>query len=234
LFYIVDLEAQRLYNTDKKGMRTLPDFRMLDMDSYPRREHFEYFRGMRYPYVGTTVEVDITQFATAVHDGRLPFFLSFLYLVSTAANAVPEFRQRILDGGIAEYDSCPTSHTLSLPDGTYCYCTLESGMAFDKFIPYAMERQDVSRSARSLDDGEDGLPLIFVSTVPWISYTALTQPVPEPADSNPRITWGKYFTRDDRIFMPVTVLCNHALVDGLQIAKFYSLLERQIAGFGNK
>ncbi len=43
---------------------------------------------------------------------------------------MPEFRRRILNGGIVEYARCCTSHTVALEDETYCYCTLESAMPF--------------------------------------------------------------------------------------------------------
>ncbi len=42
---------------------------------------------------------------------------------------------------------------------------------------------------------------IFISTLPRISYTSLIQPVPVPADSNPRITWGKYFVQEERVLL---------------------------------
>ena len=48
----------------------------------------------------------------------------------------------------------------------------------------------------------------------WLNYTALQQPVPCPADSNSLITWGRYGKSAGRLLMPVTVLANHALVDG--------------------
>lgn len=65
-------------------------------------------------------------------------------------------------------------------------------------------------------------------SLPWLNYTALQQPVPCPADSNPRITWGRYEKSAGRLLMPVTVLVNHALVDGRQIADFYERLNARI------
>ena len=35
-------------------------YKTIDMPAYPRRAHFDYFRSLAYPYVGTTVNVDIT------------------------------------------------------------------------------------------------------------------------------------------------------------------------------
>lgn len=75
----------------------------------------------------------------------------------------------------------------------------------------------------------DTLDLFYISTLPWISYSALIQPVPIPADSNPRITWGKFSTRDNRLVLPVSVLCHHALVDGRHLGLFYQALDQALA-----
>lgn len=55
------------------------------------------------------------------------------------------------------------------------------------------------------------------------------QPVPAPADSNPRITWGRFYAEGEKTLLPVSVLCNHALVDGVHIAAFYRRLEAEMA-----
>lgn len=109
-----------------------------------------------------------------------------------AANRVPEFRRRILNGEIVEYARCRTSHTVALEDETYCYCTLESAMPFAEYLPYAKREQERAKAARSIEeDAADTGDLLFISTLPWLSYTALVQPVPVPADSNPRINLGQ-------------------------------------------
>lgn len=78
----------------------------------------------------------------------------------------------------------------------------------------------------TIDEEDDEVyDKIFISTLPWVSYTSLIQPVPIPADSNPRITWGKYFAQGNRTLLPVSVLCHHALVDGIHIASFYNQLD---------
>lgn len=72
--------------------------------------------------------------------------------------------------------------------------------------------------------------MYFISTLPWIRYTSLIQPVAGGDESNPRITWGKYeHTADGRLVMPVSVLAHHVLVDGAHIAAFYKNLDFEIA-----
>ena len=62
-------------------------YTIIDMEKDPRCGQFAYFRAMQYPFASVTVEVDITDMMTA--RGSRPFFLSLLYAVVRAANAVP-------------------------------------------------------------------------------------------------------------------------------------------------
>ena len=209
-------------------------FRWLDMDNFPRRAHFEYFSGLAYPYVGTTANVDITDPLAKLKARKLPFFLTICYCAVRAANRVPAFRQRILDGGIIEFDRCVPSYTVALEDGAFCFCTL------DRDLPYLPYREYLSAGARAqeaakahpsiADSPDETLSKFFISSLPWVGYTALVQPVPMPADSNPRISWGKYFSQEGRTLLPVSVLCHHALVDGIHIAAFYRALDEELAG----
>jgi len=199
------------------------------LKDYKRESHFDYFNSLSYPYVGVTVNVEITDLLKKVKAEKLRFFLTFCYCVSKAANGVPEFRQRIVNNSIVEYESCRTSHTVALEDGTYCYCTLESSMPFPDYLDYAVRAQEAAKSERSIEeDREESNDKIFISTLPWLTYTSFIQPVPIPADSNPRITWGKYYKQEEKVLMPVSVLCNHALVDGKHMADFYEALDREI------
>ena len=49
----------------------------IDMNSYPRKSHFEYFRNMAYPYVGATVNIDITCLFNVIKRKNLPFFFNY-------------------------------------------------------------------------------------------------------------------------------------------------------------
>lgn len=197
----------------------------LDMDRYPRKEQFDLFRSLAYPYVGMTVNLDITNFMSYIKEKGLPFYLTFLYAATQTANAVPEFRRRILGNGIIEYDHCICSYTLALENENYCYCTADDRLPFNEFLKDSKQRQEKARQNQTLAEGADENQRFFFSSIPWISYTSIIQPVPIPADSNPRITWGKYFTSEGGLKIPVSVLVNHALMDGFHISKFFSKLQ---------
>ncbi len=202
-------------------------YHVIDMENNARSEHFKYFSAMQNPYVGVTCEVEITDFYRAVKESTRPFFLSLLWCAAQAANSVPELRRRILNGGVIEYDWCPTSHTVAREDGSYGYCPLDGHQELDEFLRYALPLHEAARQGAGIEE-DDPLPLFFVSCVPWLHYTSLVQPTPVPADSNPRITFGKYVRRGAQYVIPVTLLCHHALVDGLHISRFYQALDEKL------
>ncbi len=202
-------------------------YRDLDMEHYPRKKQFELFRSLAYPYVGMTVNLDITDFISCIKEKGLPFYLTFLYAAAQTANTIPEFRRRLKGDGIIEYDHCISSYTLALENESYCYCTADDRLPFEDFLKDSKKRQEMARQSQSLSDGEDENQHLFFSSIPWVSYTSIIQPVPMPADSNPRITWGKYQAMEGAIKIPVSVLVNHALMDGFHISKFFIGLQRR-------
>lgn len=201
----------------------------IDMNTYPRRDHFAHFCAMAYPYVGVTVDADVTDLLALCREKGYSFYLLVLHAVALAADEVPEFRRRINQGGIVEYDECPTSHTELKPDGTYAYCTLHHHMPLADYLAKAEAARAAARESGSIEEEDDVQSMYFISTLPWLHYTQLVQPVACGEESNPRITWGKYQPdAAGRMMMPLSVLVHHALADGLHIAKFYEAFDRQV------
>ncbi len=110
------------------------NWRTVDMSRESRRDQFAYFQTLSNPYVGVTVQVDVTELAVWCRERGTSFFLAMLYAAVRAANGVPELRRRIRGDQVVEYDRCPSSHTVALPDGTYCYCSLEVDRPFREFL----------------------------------------------------------------------------------------------------
>ena len=201
----------------------------IDLDTYPRRNHFNHFCAMAYPYTGVTVDVDVTDLLALCREKGDSFYLMVLHAVALAADDVPEFRRRIDHGGIVEYDECPTSHIELKPDGTYAYCTLRHHMPLAEYLAQAESARTAAREGGSIEEEDDVQSMYFISTLPWLHYTQLIQPVACGEESNPRITWGKYQADDNgRMMMPLSVLVHHALADGIHIAKFYEAFNQQM------
>ena len=200
--------------------------KIIDLENYPRRSHFEFFNAMAYPYVGLTANVDVTKLLAFAKERGGSSFLACLWAAATAANAVPELRQRMVGDKIVEFDHCDTAHTVAQPDNTFCNCRTDCRRSLEEFLVYGKQRQvEASRRHGFVSTQDDETDLIFLSCVPWISFTQVIQPTPIPADSNPRIVFGKFIREGDRTLMPLHIQANHALVDGYHVARFFQEFE---------
>lgn len=203
--------------------------REIDLSRSPRKAHFDHFLHYPNPHVGVTVDVDVTELVRLCREKGWSFYLAFIRVAALAANAVPELRRRIRGEGIVEYDRCGTSHIELLENGTYCYCTLrhDPAQSWEDFMENALAERERARAGASIQEEDDVESLLFITSLPWLHYSGFVQPTAGPKDSNPRISWGKYQADDrGRLMMPLTLLCHHSLVDGLQIAAFYQEVER--------
>ena len=203
--------------------------RIIDMERDPRKAHFEYFRSLQNPMLGLTVNVDVTALRGFCRERGCSFYLAFMHAAALAANAVPQLRRRIRDGAVVEYDACGTSHVELAQDGTYGYCTLWHDMDWDAWLPYAEAARQACRERASIEEDADVEALYFITSLPWLHYTQLTQPTAGGDESNPRISWGR-FEPDaaGRLMMPVTLLVHHALADGLHVARFYRNIREEL------
>ena len=216
----------------------------IDMTKYPRLDHFRHFLTMQQPCVSITVQVDITDWLSRLRASGCPFFLSFQYAVVRAANRIPEFRQRIVDDKIVEYDYCNPSYIVSLPDDTYRYCNVNVNQPFAQYLKESRVKQDAALHSEHLEEEEgDVLGLLFISCVPWFNYTEAMMPYPGGSFSNPSFCWGgyrteKYLALEDGLVtekvktsIPVTLFFNHALIDGIHAGRFFDNLGDELNNF---
>lgn len=200
--------------------------KIINLENHPRRSHFEYFGSLAYPYMGLTANVDVTNLIRFAKEKGGSTFHAVLWAAAKAANSVPELRHRIVDGQIVEYDHCNVGYTVALEDHTFCNCYTESRMSMEEFFVDARRRQEEAKKHPGfVNPDEDETGLIFTSCVPWVAFTQCVQPVPIPADSNPRIVFGKYIREGERTLMPLHIQCNHALVDGWHIGEFFRIFQ---------
>lgn len=74
--------------------------------------------------------------------------------------------------------------------------------------------------------------IVYHSTLPWLRFTAFANALPGKDDSIPRVVFGKC-TREGSaaMKMPVAVEVHHALVDGVDVAKFIERFQSELDSF---
>lgn len=203
----------------------------IDINNWNRKEHFDMFNNMDIPYVNLTANLDITKFYPEVKKDNFSFFRSILYLLSKAANEIEEFRYRIVDNEIFVYDSISPSFTLLNDDNTYSYCKADYYSDFSKFQDETRLQMEKTKNNKQGAEYEKREDLLYVTSIPWISFTNILHPVNTRGDSIPRIAIGKYFNQGDKMLLPFSVQVHHGLMDGYHIGLYFQNLQDLLVNF---
>lgn len=201
--------------------------RVIDQEHWSRKDHFAYFNTFSYPHFNLCANVDITVFSRFLKENRLPFFASFLYVVSRAANEIPEFRYRIRGKQVVEHDAVTPSVTVLTQGDAFSYVAVPWKEEFRAFAADAKARTQAAKNGDACIEDEPGRDdLLYITSIPWVSFTSLTHPMQmNPVDSIPRISWGKCFPQGDRLLLPLSVQGHHALLDGLHVGQYFAWVQ---------
>lgn len=205
--------------------------RTIDLETWPRRDHFRLFQGMDHPHFSVSLDLDVTGWRTALAASGVPFFPAAVHAVSAAANALEPFRMRIRGETVIVHDVVHPSFTVPWGDDLFNFCDVPFTPDRAEFLARLEDAVARAQSAdRLLLSDPQPDDWIFLSCAPWVSFTGLTHPVDvKSQDSFPRLAWGKVFARDGREWMPFNVQLHHGLADGRHVAQLVKRLEAVIA-----
>ncbi len=198
------------------------------MALWPRREQFEFFSGVDYPFYSVTFNLDVTGLYRYVKAHGLSFYYALVHLSTRAINSVEAFHYGMEDGQVVRYDRRVPSFT-DLRPGSENFHIVE--VLTDGTLAEFCAAAKAASAARTgfIDPDSQGEHLIYLSCLPWVDLTAATNERNfDPDDAIPRLTWGKYREENGRKVLGYSVDVNHRFIDGLHIGKFAMELERLI------
>lgn len=203
----------------------------LDLATWNRREHFDLFRRFANPFFSVTVEVDATATWEACKARRSPsFYVSLLFHSLAAANSTEAFRMRIRGDRVWIHDNVRASATILRDDDTFGFGIFPPAPSLGEFTRHAVAEVAAAKKVAPLvlpRPGEDDL--IYHSSLPWLRFAAFGNALNGGIDSVPRIVFGKCAPRGDRWLLPVAVEVHHALVDGLDVARYVRRFEMELS-----
>jgi chloramphenicol O-acetyltransferase type A len=204
-------------------------YRKLNIESWNRKEHFEFFKQFEEPFFGIVAEIDCTEAYNFCKTNKIQFFLYYHYKAIAAVNQTEEFRYRILGKEVIIFDPVHVTTTIGRQDGTFSFAFIPFASTFTEFSELAKRETERIKNTSGLGLSEDTgrLDVIHFSTVPWISFTGVTHARSfKNPDSVPKITFGKYFHRNEKIVMPVSINVHHGLMDAFHVGQFLQVFEQ--------
>jgi chloramphenicol O-acetyltransferase type A len=197
--------------------------RQIDIQTWARRDHFKTFGALDNPHFNMCANVNLTTFYPVVKQRGLSFTVALVYVLSRAANAIPEFRQRIRKGKVIEHEIVNPSITLLTDGDLFSFCNMDYFEDFSEFAARAAERIAYVKEHPTLKSDPAQDDQLFMTAIPWVSFTSFMHPTHfHPADSVPRFAWGKFFEDGTFLKMPLSVQGHHALMDGLHMGRYYA------------
>ncbi|MFE7673318.1 type A chloramphenicol O-acetyltransferase [Streptomyces albidoflavus] len=205
----------------------------IDLDTWPRRQHFDHYRRRVPCTYAMTVEVDVTAFAAALRRSPRKSYLAQVWALATVVNRHEEFRMCLTDSGDpAVWPVVHPAFTVFNPERETFACVWapydpDFGTFHDTAAPLLAEHR---RATDFFPQGDPPPNTFDVSSLPWASFTGFTLDIRDGWDHlAPIFTLGRYTERDARLLLPLSVQIHHAAADGFHTARLTNDLQTLLA-----
>ena len=198
----------------------------IDISTWNRKEHFEFFSTFEEPFFGITTPIDCTIAYENAKTMQIPFFVYYLHKTIAAVNQVENFRYRIEGNDVMLYDEIDASATIMREDKTFGFSFMKFHSDIHEFAKIVQAEIERIQTTSGLFTREYPENIIHFSAVPWINFIGLTHSRNfKIEDSCPKISFGKVVEENGKKIMSLAVLAHHGLVDGYHMGLFVTTLQ---------
>ncbi len=208
-----------------------PAITWLDLETWPRRSHFQSFTTYSKCIIHVTQRLDVTRLYEECRRTGHRLFPTQVALVAEAANQVDEFRMVLSEDGkpgVWNYVS-PAYSIWHEDDKTFSSLCTEYSENREELYQRIVEDMKRYQEARGHIVSPIPPNLLPTSCEPEIDFTSfLVQPCGESIYHQsiaPTIIWGRMTEADGRRTMPFSVSVSHAAADGYHLARFFRILQ---------
>ncbi|CAN5399591.1 CatA-like O-acetyltransferase [soil metagenome] len=203
--------------------------KFVDIENWNRKTTFEFFRDYEDPFFNITANLDGSELYRFCKENKLSFALANLFYSLQAANAIKEFRYRLKDKNVVEFEKVHATQTILSDDETFSFGYFENQETVFEFNGAGKIAVKKYKALKSFDVENDRLDLIYYSVIPWISFTSFKHATRfNNRQTVPRMVFGKLFEEaDGKKKLPHSVEVHHALCDGLHVGKYFNLLQEK-------
>ncbi len=195
----------------------------LDIKKWPRKATYEFFKDYEDPFFNFTANIDVSLVYRFCQKNDLTFSLTLLYYSLVTANQIREFRIRLVDGRLVEFDRIHATQTILNDDETFSFAYFEMMDDVFEFNRSGKEAREKYKALKTFEVESDRSDLIYYSVIPWVSFTSFKHASRlDNSQTVPRIVFGKIFDDSNRKLMPLSVEANHTIMDGFHVGKFFT------------
>ena len=202
--------------------------RKIDLDRWNRKHHFNHFNVLADPYFAVTIPFDVSKAYKKSKDTKVSFFAIYLHECMKAINAVENFKYRIIDNEVFEFDVINASATLLRDDKTFGFSFINFSDHFETFNRNIINEKQRIQESSELYPPVNGLDCIHCSALPWFRFSSHKEPFSGTKDSVPKFAFSKTYNEGGELLMNVAISVSHALVDGYHVGQFAEIFQENL------
>lgn len=149
-------------------------FKKVDMESWPRREHYRYYTKALKVEFNMTAPVDVQNLLRFCHAHGCKFYAAAIYCVTKALNRIENFRMfKNADGELCVWDKIVPNFTFFHPDDcTFSDCWTDFSEDFPTFYNAITADMQTYKDVKGIKT-KPNQPANFycVSCTPWTAFT---------------------------------------------------------------
>ncbi|MCF6435102.1 CatA-like O-acetyltransferase [Pseudoalteromonas sp. MMG022] len=205
----------------------------INLDTWPRAEHYHFFKGFDKPHFNITTNLDLSLLYRYAKQQQYSFTDCYLYCLLKAVNSYTPMRYRIVDGLPVEVDELMASTVFLKEDDTFRFIPLSLQQNITEFAAHTAKQKAIYLNKTLLDEQfmlrETSAAQIHVSILPWFNFSSFSHAATSQGTcvGIPKFVFGQYQIESG--LMPLNIEVHHALLDGVHVAQFLTTLNKVIS-----
>lgn len=190
---------------------------------------FINFQSSRY---SMTARINVKKLWEYSKENDYSFFILSLGCLLDAVNSIPQFKRRIINDTVIEYDYLNgVSPIMNKQQDTYKEMKVKPPEHFNNILSWhdyvKQEIEDIlnnKKEAYSIKmEKRDVENIVNLSCIPWVDFDSMTNCILSGNQIQPLITWGKV---NKNYEMPISITVNHIFINGIELGIFYKKVQK--------
>lgn len=176
-----------------------------------------------------TVRVNAQKTYEYSKKNNISFFNMTSACILEAINEIPEFKRRIIDDKVYEYEKINAITPLIQEDKSLKVLEIlpvSEHKSIKEYNQYLENKKNDIENNQFLEDPSlsDILPICSLSCIPWINFDSMTNIIESANQTMPVITWGKLVNGK----IPLSVAASHIFISQYHFELLYKKIEKYL------
>ena len=207
-------------------------FKAIELSSWARREHFDYFMGDSLNTFSIAKVMEVTRCYDYGKQAGFKFYGQCIHANAVAANSVENYRYALAENNsLILWDKInPTYTVLDNTELPFSFCWTDYVSDRELFQKnFLHDRHSFPGDGRLFVKPSMPVNTFFITCLPWTNYSTFNFSFMNLRDHfAPVVTIGKIYKEGHRRFVPMTLSSHHATCDGYHASMFLEIVQEHL------